>query len=806
MSVDLSAQHPATIDDAVLASLIGAPVVEAEAVRRLLMNLAKNQTTLRAGFTRAGQAESGVIRTVGSNHLTLDMAAFEVRDRRQVFFRFRERDHVLFFASRLISFSSKDQLLEVGLPTSFSRAERRFEPRARAVEGRAIEIALDRGQQLIIRLLDTSPCGFSARLPPTISDIPYEFRARTESGWRYCKLRRQRPGTQGSTEIGVSLSEVPSNAPLEIQRRSETARSPRQQARLAGAAAKRALKSVFRRPEAGEAQRLAFIDSRGWEIAALIDSVGCRHDAPTLIIPPAWGKTKETLLPLAETILATFGRAGEPVNVVRFDGTNRRGESHKAPRCQERGLEHLRFSFSDAVRDVEEVVSALVARGHPRGSFVLVTFSAAAVEGRRVMARDTRGSFAGWISVVGMPDLQFALRETSGGLDYLAGCAAGVSFGLQEVLGVLVDMDYCAPDALSERLAFLEHARSDMAQISQPVTWIHGLHDAWMDRARVEELMRSGGSAPRRLIEVPTGHQLRSSAEALATFELVASEVSEIACGRRLNSKLPDLRRLEAKTRQEREAAKSTREVSPADLWADYVLGRDRVLGFDLLSATQPYRAMMQQQLRHLGQTNGQRVLDLGAGTGGLAREIEQTGRTWPSHLVEIDILGEALRRSPARELPDTAHALVADATLSIPLRSGSVSSVVASLLLNYIPIDPALEEIARVLRPGGRLVLSCLKPDAEIGAVFKQGIQSLSQQDAVRLFGSAGRDHLESAQLLLNDAAKIFDLEEAGVFSFYSEAELRLRLRRAGFRSLRLELGLGDPGQAIVGSAIVAR
>ena len=65
---------------------------------------------------------------------------------------------------------------------------------------------------------------------------------------------------------------------------------------------------------------------------------------------------------------------------------------------------------------------------------VLVSFSASAVEGRRVVSTDSR--IVGWVSVVGAADLQSALRIVTGGVDYPYGYQQGVKFGLQEILGI----------------------------------------------------------------------------------------------------------------------------------------------------------------------------------------------------------------------------------------------------------------------------------------------------------------------------------------------------------------------------------
>ena len=45
-----------------------------------------------------------------------------------------------------------------------------------------------------------------------------------------------------------------------------------------------------------------------------------------------------------------------PDAVIRFDGTNRRGESHVDPECRSPGHEYLHFTFSQAVRDIQALV------------------------------------------------------------------------------------------------------------------------------------------------------------------------------------------------------------------------------------------------------------------------------------------------------------------------------------------------------------------------------------------------------------------------------------------------------------------
>ncbi len=96
---------------------------------------------------------------------------------------------------------------------------------------------------------------------------------------------------------------------------------------------------------------------------------------------------------------------------------------------------------------------------------------------------------------------------------------------------------------------------------------------------------------------------------------------------------------------------------------------------------------------------DGARVLDLGCGTGGLLRALRP--RIGPS--VGADVSMEMLAHARRRE-PECAWQSLDGPAL--PFDDGAFDVVVSMLSWRYIDWDPALAEIARVLRPGGSLLL----------------------------------------------------------------------------------------------------
>jgi len=555
-----------------------------------------------------------------------------------------------------------------------------------------------------------------------------------------------------------------------------------------------------------------YTNDRKERICAIVDRWGDPDGAAAVIIPPAWGRTKETLLPLAATIVETFRKARQPIIVIRFDGTNRRGESYIDPDCRTPGEEYLHFKFSQAARDIWATIDFLEESPvYNPSTIILATFSLAAIEGRHALAFDKRGRIDGWVSAVGMVDLQSALRTISGGVDYAYGLMRGVNFGRHELVGVVSDMDHTGLDAISHRMVFLEDARREMAAIDDPVTWIHGRDDAWMDLERVRDVLSCGTTENRKLIEVPTGHQLRTSREALATFQLIAEEISEMTHGYRLSAPLPRLTELARRTDAERKR-RPKGEVNLRDFWRDYLLGRDRRFGMQLLTATAAYRNMMKAQVEAFDIQDGQRIADLGAGTGEFSLNLRRNlTRSIGITIDEIDYVSEALKRSATRHSEIdrsngvSIHRVVANLDVSerelIPLRGERYDAVLASLMVSYLR-DPSkfLKEAYRILKPGGCIVLSTLRRDADISKLFVDGISELRAAGRHNFFGGGRADQFdELARGFLNDASRILDLEEEGYFQFWDADEFSKLARCAGFSDLNTQPSLGDPPQAVV-------
>jgi ubiquinone/menaquinone biosynthesis C-methylase UbiE len=98
-------------------------------------------------------------------------------------------------------------------------------------------------------------------------------------------------------------------------------------------------------------------------------------------------------------------------------------------------------------------------------------------------------------------------------------------------------------------------------------------------------------------------------------------------------------------------------------------------------------------------------VLDVGAGTGFLTEEAARKAR----HVIALDF-SESMLGEARTKLGSKVEFKIGDAE-NIPLPDASVNCVIGNMVLHHCPHpELAVEEMSRVLVPGGRLVLSDLQ------------------------------------------------------------------------------------------------
>jgi len=234
----------------------------------------------------------------------------------------------------------------------------------------------------------------------------------------------------------------------------------------------------------------------------------------------------------------------------------------------------------------------------------------------------------------------------------------------------------------------------------------------------------------------------------------------------------------------------------------------------ELLAATSSYISLMREQIKKLDLACGQSVVDLGSGVSTFERAVHELALDLPRlDIIAVDYVFEAMLRGRCTLPPSSklkvSH-VVADLDLnslsgSIPLARNSADRVIASLFLNYIrEPEYLLTEILSLLRPSGRMVLSVLRRDADTSKICVNGMNELRTGQGLVSFGRSRESEINrSLGIFINNAARLLDLEEQGVFRFWDKGELEAAVLTSGFIEISTTSSFGDPAQAWIITAV---
>ncbi|SAK56973.1 biotin biosyntehsis-like protein [Caballeronia calidae] len=136
-----------------------------------------------------------------------------------------------------------------------------------------------------------------------------------------------------------------------------------------------------------------------------------------------------------------------------------------------------------------------------------------------------------------------------------------------------------------------------------------------------------------------------------------------------------------------------------------------------------------------LGLGPGASVVDLGAGTGKFTPRLVQTG----ARVIAIEPV-DSMRAKLAAALPEVQA--LAGTAQSMPLADASVDAVVCAQSFHWFANRAALDEIHRVLKPGGKLGLVWNLRDARVPWVAKlDAIVNRYEGDTPRYYNGAWRN-----------------------------------------------------------------
>ena len=168
----------------------------------------------------------------------------------------------------------------------------------------------------------------------------------------------------------------------------------------------------------------------------------------------------------------------------------------------------------------------------------------------------------------------------------------------------------------------------------------------------------------------------------------------------------------------DRPGFKSVEVVDGYDRWASTYEGEPNPL----------IRLEERLTLALIGEVQGQRVLDLGCGTGRYCVLLAQRG----ARVIGLDP-SQGMLEQARRKIDPTCHFDLYHGTLAeAGFPDEQFDLVVSALVVGHLPVlEPTVRECARVLRPGGRMVVSDLHP-----------FWPISGHDYVEFFDASGQEY----------------------------------------------------------------
>lgn len=541
--------------------------------------------------------------------------------------------------------------------------------------------------------------------------------------------------------------------------------------------------------------------------------VGCfdRQDGPHerlpwVLLPPAYGETKRDGLTIA------YALAANGFNVFRYDASNHLGESEG---------EILNFTLHEAVDDLLSALDEME-RGWNVAGACVVASSLAARYAMRAAARDDRVELL--VCLVGVTDLQYTLKAVYN--EDLIGMAASGEVEYCEPRDVLGFEVYCgfAHDAIRHGFHDLASTIRDLRNARCPVLLLQGARDAWSRPGDIEEILRSCPGERVRSREIPGAmHQIHENPAATrAALHAIVEACSRTGYGvARIDQPLmPPLRAIARQNRIEkgRLRRRELTEHEEREFWDRYLTR------YTIVQKSADYREFVNRITELLGEIReGEIILDAGCGNGHfgtlLLERLHRRGGSPPSEEADLDpprfiyvgvdfaenALVEAmtrhvgLRRETAREFDPHKFIYMRgsldDAAGSpgpprLRFADNAFDKVCCSLVLSYVkrPID-ITRELVRVLKPERRLVITSLKPHADLSVLYRNFLDQASE----------GAD-IEAGRQLISAAGRIRQKEGEGHYQFFSREELAGLLERAGAREIETCRSLGDQANIAVG------
>lgn len=510
---------------------------------------------------------------------------------------------------------------------------------------------------------------------------------------------------------------------------------------------------------------VTFTNSSGQAITGVVDRLSSSETVPWIVVAPKYGETKKNNLPLAY-LLAANG-----FTVLRFDYTNHVGES---------AGEMSSFTLDQAVRDLRAAVAFADSQSHGK-PLALIANSLSARLALRVTATDPRVSLL--ISVVGVVNVADTLTRVYQE-DVVRLHLQGRTWGINDVLGFPIHFENFLSTLVHSGLHTLAGTECDARQTQIETVFYAAERDAWVELKDVRNVASQCQHAKLVVLEGAM-HDVRENAAAADRLQTSIIETC-LEWGGRPDAKPVLSVERSLVMRQNRIERERLRQAMPVEsneetFWSGYL---SRYGFFGRVDIYQEY-------VKDVGGALGpiqprQALLDAGCGNGlfgvWVLRDLATRACQPPPAYVGIDLTHDGIVDAEMRHAEAGGAPLarlygradldeMATGASLLAFQDGTFDKICCSLVLSYVA-SPRLvmRELARVLKPGGSIIVSSMRPFADLSDLYLQYTTRHRDQE-----------ELDSARALLNAAGRIKTREEQGYYTFFQGEELADLMAEAG-------------------------